>query len=91
MLEVTPEPNLIIPFDPTHTESVRDAFHVFGVACETLAQHALALLAQLFRYAEINYHGGFDNLATGATSILRIDPRYWKCTRRASQLKIGGK
>jgi hypothetical protein len=37
MLEVTPEPNLIIPFDPTHTESVRDAFHVFGVACETIA------------------------------------------------------
>jgi hypothetical protein len=37
MLEVTPEPNLIIPFDSTHTESVRDAFHVFGVACETIA------------------------------------------------------
>jgi hypothetical protein len=37
MLEVTPEPNLIIPFDPTHTESVRDAFHVFGVTCETIA------------------------------------------------------
>jgi hypothetical protein len=37
MLEVTPEPNLIIPFDPTSTQSVRDAFHVFGVACETIA------------------------------------------------------
>jgi hypothetical protein len=37
MLEVTPEPNLIIPFDPTHTVTVRDAFHVFGVACETIA------------------------------------------------------
>jgi hypothetical protein len=37
MLEVTPEPNLIIPFDPTRTESVRDAFQVFGVACETIA------------------------------------------------------
>jgi len=37
MLEVTPEPNLIIPFDPTHTGSVRDAFQVFGVACETIA------------------------------------------------------
>jgi hypothetical protein len=37
MLEVTPEPNLIIPFDPTHIMSVRDAFHVFGVACETIA------------------------------------------------------
>ena len=37
MLEVTPEPNLIIPFDPAEAESVRDAFHVFGVACETIA------------------------------------------------------
>ncbi len=37
MLEVTPEPNLIIPFDPGHEESVRAAFDVFGVACETLA------------------------------------------------------
>ena len=37
MLEVTPEPNLIIPFDPTETESVREAFHVFGVACEAIA------------------------------------------------------
>jgi hypothetical protein len=37
MLEVTPEPNLIIPFDPASTESVRDAFHVLGAACETVA------------------------------------------------------
>jgi hypothetical protein len=37
MLEVTPEPNLIIPFDPANTESVREAFQVFGVACETIA------------------------------------------------------
>jgi len=37
MLEVTPEPNLIIPFDPTDSETVRDAFQVFGVACETIA------------------------------------------------------
>jgi hypothetical protein len=37
MLEVTPEPNLIIPFDPANTENVRDAFEVFGVACETIA------------------------------------------------------
>ena len=48
----------------------------------TLAQHALALLARLFRYGEISYHGGFINLASGATSVLRIDPRCWKRTRR---------
>jgi hypothetical protein len=37
MMEVTPEPNLIIPFDPTDTESVRSTFHMFGVACQTIA------------------------------------------------------
>jgi PRTRC genetic system ThiF family protein len=51
----------------------------------TLAQHALALLAQLFRYGKINYHGGFVNLATGAASVLKIDPQYWKRTRRFSK------
>jgi len=48
----------------------------------TLAQHALALLARLFRYGEISYHGGFINLATGATSVLRIDPLLWRRTIR---------
>ena len=48
----------------------------------TLAQHALALLARLFRYGESTYHGGFINLATGATSILRIDPLLWRRTIR---------
>jgi len=37
MLEVTPEPNLIIPFDPGDTDSVRVAFRVLGVACDTIA------------------------------------------------------
>jgi len=37
MLEVTPEPNLIIPFDPASAVSVHDAFHVLGVACDTIA------------------------------------------------------
>jgi hypothetical protein len=37
MMEVTPEPNLIIPFDPGDRESVGGAFKSFGVACETLA------------------------------------------------------
>ena len=37
MMEVTPEPNLIIPFDPTNVDSVRVAFRVLGVACETIA------------------------------------------------------
>ncbi len=37
MMEVTPEPNIIIPLDPSNTASVGAAFHAFGVACETLA------------------------------------------------------
>ena len=37
MMEVTPEPNLIIPFDPTNTESVGRTFHMFGVTCQTIA------------------------------------------------------
>jgi hypothetical protein len=57
----------------------------------TLAQHALALLARLFRYGEISYHGGFINLATGASSVVRIDPQYWKriqkVSKRSSELR----
>jgi hypothetical protein len=51
----------------------------------TLAQHALALVARLFRYGQISYHGGFINLVSGATSALRIDPQSWKRTRRMNK------
>ena len=54
----------------------------------TLAQHALALLARLFRYSGISYHGGFINLATRVVSVLRIDPRYWKRTLRVSKRNL---
>jgi hypothetical protein len=37
MLEVTPQPNLIIPFDPTDVDNVRVAFRALGVACDTIA------------------------------------------------------
>ena len=37
MMEATPEPNLILPLDPANIASVRETFHSFGVACETLA------------------------------------------------------
>lgn len=36
-----------------------------------VAQHALALLARLFRFGEITYHGGFINLASGIASVVR--------------------
>jgi hypothetical protein len=51
----------------------------------TLAQHALALLARLFRYGEITYHGGFISLATGNDSMLRIDPQCWKRIQRGNK------
>ena len=37
MMEAEPEPNIIIPFDPTDTTSVQRTFHTFGVACQTIA------------------------------------------------------
>jgi PRTRC genetic system ThiF family protein len=51
----------------------------------TLAQHALALLARLFRYGALCYHGGFINLASGMSSVLRIDPQCWQRTRRLNK------
>jgi hypothetical protein len=38
MMEVEPEPNIIIPFDPTNAEGVQQTFHTFGVACQTIAE-----------------------------------------------------
>jgi len=37
MMEVEPEPNIIMPFDPTDTASIQRTFHMFGVACQTIA------------------------------------------------------
>jgi hypothetical protein len=37
MMEVEPEPNIIIPFDPTDTTNVQRTFRMFGVACQTIA------------------------------------------------------
>ena len=37
MMEVGPEPNIIIPFDLADTASVQRTFHMFGVACQTIA------------------------------------------------------
>jgi sulfur-carrier protein adenylyltransferase/sulfurtransferase len=55
----------------------------------TIAQHALALLARLFRCGEISYHGGFINLASGLTSVIRIDPKSWKRMRRHAERSSG--
>jgi hypothetical protein len=46
------------------------------------------LLARVFRYGEISYHGCFINVATGATSVLRIDPQCWKRTRPVGDFEV---
>jgi len=49
----------------------------------TLANHALALLARLFRYGTISYHGGFLNLSSlSGLQAVRINPKYWEHLRR---------
>lgn len=47
-----------------------------------LAQHALALLARLFRYGQICYHGGFVDVAGARCVPLPIDPMRWRRMRR---------
>ena len=48
----------------------------------TLANHALALLARLFRYGTISYHGGFLSLSSlSGLYALRVDPKYWRRLR----------
>ncbi len=39
---------------------------------QTLAYHALAMLARLFRHGQIAYHGGFINLANGRMAPLPV-------------------
>src|SRR5258708_7328105 len=45
---------------------------------QTLAYQALAMLARLFRYGRLSYHGGLVNLRTGRTTSLPVDPILWQ-------------
>jgi PRTRC genetic system ThiF family protein len=45
---------------------------------QTLAYQALAMLARLFRYGRLSYHGGFMNLRSGKCSSLAVDPAVWQ-------------
>jgi PRTRC genetic system ThiF family protein len=42
-----------------------------------IAGQALAMLARLFRYGELAYHGGYVNLASGRTMSLSVAPEQW--------------
>ena len=48
---------------------------------QALAYQALAMLARLFRYGRLSYHGGFVNLRTGHTASLAVDPILWQRMR----------
>jgi PRTRC genetic system ThiF family protein len=49
----------------------------------TLANHELALLARLFRYGTISYHGAFVGLGPiGGVQPLRVDPKLWRRLRQ---------
>ena len=50
-----------------------------------LAQHALALLAHLFRYGRIDHHGAFVNIATNRVQPIAVNPRLWRKMRRRGQ------
>jgi len=47
-----------------------------------LAQHALAMLARLFRYGQISYHGAFIDVASARSTPLPIDPMVWRRLRK---------
>jgi len=51
---------------------------------QTLAYQALAMLARLFRYGRLSYHGGFVNLRTGRTTSLPVEPVQWQRIRMRS-------
>jgi PRTRC genetic system ThiF family protein len=49
---------------------------------QTLANHALGLLARLFRYGVIDHHGAFVNLESNRVQPLAIDADVWRRLRR---------
>ena len=49
---------------------------------QTLANHALGLLARLFRYGAIEHHGAFVNLESNRVQPLAVDAEVWKRMRR---------
>lgn len=47
-----------------------------------LAQHALALLARLFRHGSVDHHGAFVNIANGRVHPIPVNPAAWRRMRR---------
>jgi PRTRC genetic system ThiF family protein len=51
----------------------------------TLANHALALLARLFRYGSVSTHGAFVNVAESRVQPLIADPAVWRTMKRRTR------
>jgi PRTRC genetic system ThiF family protein len=55
----------------------------------TLANHALALLARLFRYGTVPYHGAFVSLSGfGGVEVLRVNSACWQRLRRHTSANL---
>jgi hypothetical protein len=48
----------------------------------TLANHALALLARLFRHGSITHHAAFVNVAGSRVQPIAVNPSTWRGLRR---------
>ena len=57
----------------------------------TLANHALALLARLFRHGSIAYHGAFVNVAGSRMQPLADDPAVWRALQRRGKRRVKGR
>jgi PRTRC genetic system ThiF family protein len=57
----------------------------------TLANHALALLARLFRHGSISYHGAFVNVAGSRVQPLAADPVVWRALQRRGKRRRKGR
>lgn len=55
---------------------------------QTLAGHALGLLARLMRYGAIEHHGAFVNLGSNRVQPLPVDPEAWKRLRSRSRCLV---
>lgn len=55
-----------------------------------IAQHALALLARLFRYGTIDHHGAFVGVTQSRVQPIAVNPVLWRKMRRRGRKLIAG-
>ncbi len=55
---------------------------------QALASSALSMLARLFHYGRLKYHGAFFNATTGRMSALPVDAALWRKTRPSARKSL---